>query len=457
MDSTAIATSLPAIATDLGVAPVALQLALTTYLLALATFIPLSGWLADRFGARPVFQMAIATFLLGSLGCAAADSLGMLVAARFVQGMGGAMMTPVGRLVLLRSVPKDRLVHALSWLTLPALLGPMLGPPLGGLITTVSSWRYIFLINLPIGVLGIWLAWKHVPLLRSPVQKLDWRGFAWLAPGLALAMFGFSTLGRHLVRTPLAVTCLVVGLAGLALYREHWRRHEHALLDLALLRLPTFRIAVLGGSLFRIGAGAMPFLLPLMLQLGFGMTPLQSGLLTFTGAIGAMAMKPMAGPILKRHGFRRVLLANGLAASGALCGYGLFQADTPAALIVTVLLASGLLRSLQFTSLNALVYAEVGEDRLAQASSVATMTQQLSTAVGVTVGSYTLGAAAVLTGKPTMAPLNFGLAFLAMGLVSAAASLVFAKLAPAAGAEMAGHAQAGREVREPMPTQRPQA
>ena len=224
MDSTALATALPAIAADLGVAPVSLQLALTAYLLALAMFIPVSGWLADRYGARRIFQAAIAVFLLGSLGCAVSGSLGALVAARFVQGIGGAMMVPVGRLVLLRSVPKAQLVQALSWLTIPALLGPMLGPPLGGLITTYAHWRYIFLINLPIGLLGIWLAWKHVPLLRTPVQALDWRGFAWLAPSLALAMFGFAGLGRHLVDTPLAVTCLVAGLAGLALYAAHWRR-----------------------------------------------------------------------------------------------------------------------------------------------------------------------------------------------------------------------------------------
>jgi MFS family permease len=365
------------------------------------------------------------------------------------------MMVPVGRLVLLRSVPKAQLVQALSWLTIPALLGPMLGPPLGGLITEYFHWRYIFVVNIPMGLLGIWLAGRHVPLLRSPVEPLDWRGFAWLAPGLALAMFGFSSLGRHLVETPLAATCLVAGVAGLLLYRAHWRRHEHPLLDLGLMRLPTFRIAVLGGSLFRIGAGAMPFLLPMMLQLGFGLTPLQSGGLTFTGAIGAMAMKPMAGAILRRHGFRRVLIANGLAASGVLCGYGLFQPDTPAALIVFVLLASGLLRSLQFTSLNALVYAEVGQDRMAQASSVATMTQQLSTAMGVTVGSYALGVASAATGTDTTATVNFGIAFLVVGLVSATASILFARLAPEAGAEMAGHAQAGMEVREPIAQQKP--
>lgn len=457
LDITIVNVALPAIAADLGIAPVSLQLALTAYLLALAMFIPVSGWLADRFGARLVFQSAIALFLLGSIGCALSGTLGALVAARFVQGIGGAMMVPVGRLVLLRSVPKDRLVHALSWLTIPALLGPMLGPPLGGLITTYGHWRGIFLINLPIGLLGIWLAWKHIPVLRSPVQALDWRGFAWLAPSLALAMFGFAGLGRHLVDTPLALTCLFAGLAGLVLYGAHWRRHEHPLLDLSMLSLPTFRIALAGGSLFRIGAGAMPFLLPLMLQLGFGLTPLQSGLLTFTGAIGAMGMKPLAAWVLRRHGFRRVLMVNGLLASAVLCGYGLFRADSPAALIIGVLIASGCLRSLQFTSLNALVYAEVGPNRMGQASSVASMVQQLSTAIGVTVGSYALGVASAATGEPDTAVVNFSFAFLTVGLVSASSWFAFRKLAHDAGAEMSGRAVAGKEVLEPLPAQRPGA
>jgi EmrB/QacA subfamily drug resistance transporter len=457
MDSTALATALPAIATDLGIAPVALQLALTAYLIALAMFIPVSGWVADRFGARPVFMAAIAVFLLGSIGCAASTTLGTLVAARFVQGIGGAMMVPVGRLVLLRSVPKDRLVHALSWLTIPALLGPMLGPPVGGLITTYGHWQGIFLLNLPIGLLGIWLAWKHVPRLRSPVEALDWRGFAWLAPGLALAMFGFAGLGRHLVDTPLALTCLLAGLAGLGLYGVHWKRQVHPLLDLGLLDLPTFRVALAGGSLFRIGAGAMPFLLPLMLQLGFGLTPLQSGLLTFTGAIGAMAMKPLAAWVLRRHGFRRVLMVNGLLASAVLCGYGLFRADSPTTLIVGVLLASGCLRSLQFTSLNALVYAEVEPDRMGQASSVASMAQQLSTAVGVTVGSYALGVASAATGLPETSTVNFALAFVAVGLVSASSWLSFRRLPADAGAEMSGRAEVGMEMKDPLPGNRPQA
>jgi EmrB/QacA subfamily drug resistance transporter len=456
MDSTAIGTSLPAIARDLGVAPVSLQLALTTYLIALAMFIPASGWIADRLGARPVFQASIGVFLLGSLACASSNSLADLVAGRFVQGIGGAMMVPVGRLVLLRSVPKAQLVQALSWLTIPALLGPMVGPPLGGLVTTYAHWRWIFLINVPIGLLGMWLAQRYVPVLRDDdPQPFDARGFALLAPGLGLAMFGLCSLGRHLAPGWLVTLCIAAGAGLLAAYAMHSRGRAHPLLDLGLLRLPSFRHGLLGGALFRIGAGALPFLLPLLLQLGFGLDPLHSGLITFTGAVGAMAMKPLAPGILHRHGFRRVLIANALAASAVMCAYALFAPDSPVAFLVAVLFASGCLRSLQFTSLNALVYADVGQDRMGQASGLAAMVQQLAMAIGVSVGGYALVAAGAATGEPPDAVVNFGLAFLAVSLVSASSALVFARLAPDAGAEMAGHAEPGKELREPQAEQRP--
>lgn len=455
MDSTAIATSLPAIALDFGVEPVALKLALTTYMLALAVFIPISGWVADRFGARPTFMTAIGVFLLGSIGCAMSDSLGALVAARFLQGVGGAMMVPVGRLVLLRSIPKAQLVRALSWLTVPALLGPMMGPPLGGLITTYSNWRYIFLINIPIGMLGIYLAWRHIPLLRGEPRPLDVRGFALSASGLALAMFGFASMGRHLVSTEVAVGCVLAGIAGLALYVLHAQRHPHPLIDLGLLKLPTFRIGVLGGSLFRIGIGATPFLLPLMLQLSFGLDPLQSGLITFTSAAGAMFMKTVAARVLRRFGFRPVLIANALAASLLLCVFGLFRADTPYPLLIGVLLASGCFRSLQFTSLNAITYAEVEPARMGQASSFAGMAQQVALAIGVTIGGYALTVASAATGQPIDAAINFSFAFLTVGLVSASSAWMMLRLAPDAGAEMSGKARPGEEVIEPKPLQRP--
>lgn len=455
MDSTAITTSLPMIAEDLGVEAVALKLALTTYMLALAVFIPISGWVADRFGAKPTFMAAIGVFLLGSIGCAASDSLGMLVAARFLQGMGGAMMVPVGRLVLLRTVPKAQLVQALSWLTIPALLGPMLGPPLGGLITTYSNWRYIFLINIPMGLLGIALAWRFIPMLRGEARPLDWLGFLLSGSGLALTMFGFASMGRHLISTPAALACLLAGVVVLVFYVLHSRRHPHPLIDLDLMKLPTFRVGVIGGSLFRIGIGATPFLLPLMLQLGFGLNPLQSGLITFTSAAGAMFMKTLAARILRRFGFRRVLVTNALVASLLLCGFGLFRADTPYPLIIGVLLVSGCFRSLQFTSLNAIVYAEVDNARMAQASGLAAMAQQVSLALGITIGGYALTVASVATAQPMEAVINFTFAFLTVGLISGSSVWMMLRLAPDAGAEMSGKAQPGQEISEPKPEQRP--
>jgi EmrB/QacA subfamily drug resistance transporter len=455
MDSTAIATSLPAIAADLGTEPIALKLALTAYLLALAVFIPVSGWVADRFGARSTFMAAIAVFLLGSLACAASSSLEQMVAARFLQGMGGALMVPVGRLVLLRTVPKNELVQALSWLTIPALVAPMIGPPLGGLISTYGDWRWIFLVNLPMGLLGIVLARRYIPDLRSPVQALDWRGFALSGLGLALALFGFSTLGRHLVSTPLAATCLVLGLAAMAGYVWHARVHPHPLIDLNLFRHHTFRAGVLGGALFRIGIGATPFLLPLMLQLGFGLTALQSGLLTFASAAGAMFMKTIAAGVLKRFGFRNVLWTNALFASAMLAGFGLFSDTTPHAVIIAVLVVSGCFRSLQFTSLNAISYAEVDQARMGQASSLSGMAQQFSLALGVAIGGYGLQIAGEITGTGYTEASNFFWAFLTVGLVSASSAWVMFRLPRDAGAEMAGRAEAGREVAEPNAAQRP--
>ncbi len=363
MDSTVLSTSLPAIAADLATDPIALKLALTTYLLALAVFIPVSGWVADRFGARATFVSAIAVFLVGSVACALSDSLGALVAGRFVQGAGGAMMVPVGRLVLLRTVPKAEIVQALSWVTIPALVGPMVGPPLGGFITTYFDWRYIFLINLPIGALGMILGLRFIPATREQPPPLDWLGFALAGGGLGAAMFGFSTLGQHLVPIELAAGALVLGVAALVGYVVHERRHPHALLDLELFRLATYRAGVVGGSLFRIGIGATPFLLPLMLQLGFGLSPVESGLLTFVSAMGAIFMKTLAARTLKVLGFKRVLLWNALLASALLCAFGLFRPTTPEFVIIATLLVSGCCRSLQFTSLNAISYADVDSVR----------------------------------------------------------------------------------------------
>jgi EmrB/QacA subfamily drug resistance transporter len=330
LDSTAIATALPTIAAAFGESPVRLSLAITAYLFALAVFIPVSGWIADRFGARRVFRAAILVFVLGSVLCGFAGSVLELVLARILQGMGGAMMVPVGRLVLLRSTPKQDLVRAMAWLTVPALIGPVLGPPLGGFITTYVSWHWIFWINVPIGALGIVLATRFIPDLREErPPPLDLTGFLLSALGLIGLVAAFETAGRDLVPTGVTLLLLASGSAGVGLYLWHARRVRYPLLDLALLRVPTFRAAVVGGFLFRIGIGALPFLLPLMLQEAFGLNPFDSGLLTFAAAAGAMAMKATAQPILRLFGFKRVLIVNALIGACFLAMNGLFEPSTP--------------------------------------------------------------------------------------------------------------------------------
>jgi len=316
MDSTVLATSLPAIARDIGENPLALKLAFTSYLVSLAVFIPVSGWVADRYGSRTIFAAAIVVFMGGSLLCAGSSTLTAFVLARFVQGIGGAMMVPVGRLVLLKMVPKSGLVQALNYLTIPALLGPIMGPPLGGFITQYFNWRGIFLINVPISILGLILVLRHIPNIReSELPSLDVFGFALLGIGLSVLMLGLSALGAHLLPGAAIAGCIVIGALALAAYSRHAGRITNPLIDLKLLKFATFRTGIVGGSLFRMGMGATPFLLPLMFQLGFGLDPFHSGLITCATAAGAMFMKTLTIAILKRYGFRQVLTLNALLAS----------------------------------------------------------------------------------------------------------------------------------------------
>ena len=443
LDSTILATALPAIARSLGEDPLRLNLAITSYLLSLAVFIPASGWAADRFGARRVFRLAILVFVAGSVLCAFSTSLWGFVGARVLQGMGGAMMSPFGRLVLLRTIPKAELVGAMAWVTIPALLGPVLGPPIGGFITTYFDWRWIFWINVPIGLAGFVLATRFIPEIReATARRLDLPGFLLTAVGLSGAMFGFETVGRGVLPGWLTATLLGVGGAALGLYVLYARKTADPVIALALLRLPSFRGAVVGGFLFRIGVGATPFLLPLMLQVGFGLNPLQSGLLTFAAAVGAMAMKPTAGPILRRFGYRPVLIANAALSAVLMAGYGLFRPETPYAVIVGLLLVGGFFRSLQFTAINTLAYADVPQGEMSRATSFASMAQQLSLTVGVAVGAMTLHLTRELAGAE-LGPADFAPAFFVVASVAALSALVFLRLPADAGAEMAGRARVG--------------
>jgi EmrB/QacA subfamily drug resistance transporter len=447
LDGTVLATALPAMAADLNEDPVALKLALTSYLLSLAVFIPLSGWVADRFGARKVFRAAILVFTFGSILCGLSNSLATVVLSRVVQGLGGAMMVPVGRLVLLRTAPRSELVRAMAWLTIPALIGPLIGPPLGGFITTYFHWRYIFWINVPIGLLGIALVTRFIPDLREDeVWPLDGRGAILVALGLSTLVFGFSIAGRGFAPPAIVAALIGVGVVSLIAYVRHARRIDNPIIDLRLLRTPTFRAAIGGGFLFRIGVGAMPFLLPLLLQAGFNLTPYQSGSLTFISAAGAMLMKTTAQPILRRFGFRRVLVFNAVVSIAFLCVNGVFTSATPHVLVMSVLLVGGFFRSLEFTAINAIGYADIHQRDMSRATSFTSVMQQLSLSVGVAVGAAALEGARALHGGGALQAQDFAPAFYVVAALSALSVLYFARLAPNAGDEIAGRKLAEQRV-----------
>jgi EmrB/QacA subfamily drug resistance transporter len=443
LDSTVIATALPTIAQSLYESPLRLNVAITCYLLSLAVFIPISGWTADRFGARRVFSAAIVVFTLGSIGCGCAASLPSLVAARIVQGMGGALMVPVGRLVLLRTVEKSDLVRAMSYVSVPALIGPVMGPPLGGFIVTYASWRWIFFINIPIGVLGIVLVNLLVGDLKETGRRpFDFSGFALTGVGLATLAFGFENIGREALPIPAVMALFFIGAACAVLYVRHASQVAHPIIDLALMRIPTYASATIGGFLFRMGLGALPFLLPLMLQVGFGLDPLSSGLLTFASAAGAMTMKMTAAQIIRTLGFRIVLVGDAVISALFLFSYSLFRPETPHLVIFLALLAGGFFRSLQMTSINTLSYADVPPAMLSRATSLTSMAQQLSQTVGVATGALFLQLVLALRGGTALMAADFYPAFIGVAMVSLLSVPFFLKMSPDAGAEVSGRSVA---------------
>jgi MFS family permease len=393
MDSTVIATSLPAIAADIGTSPLTLKLAITSYLLSLAVFIPASGWTADRFGARMVFSIAIGVFMIGSIGCALSQNVTHFVIARILQGMGGAMMTPVGRLVLLRSIDKSALVNAMTWVTVPALIGPVIGPPLGGFITTYFSWHWIFLINIPIGLLGIFMAMKYIdPIKSEDPERFDLYGLVLAGIGLAGIAFGLSTM----------------------------------------------RASIIGGFLFRLGIGALPFLLPLLMQEGFGLTPFQSGLVTFSSAVGAMGMKTLAARIIRAFGFRNLMTVNAVVSAVFLAACALFTVTTPLMLIFIILVVGGFFRSLQFTAINTVAYAEVEPAQMSRATTLVSVNQQLAISAGVAVGAFSVESTMLYQHVTELNANVFPPAFLVVAVISAVSAYFFWQMPDDAGHEISG-------------------
>ena len=444
LDSTVVTTALPTMAADLGAEPVRLNIAITSYLLAVAMFVPISGWAADRFGARRVFIAAIALFTLSSLTCALSGSLTQLVLSRIVQGIGGAMMVPVGRIILLRTIPKHELLKAMAFLSMPALIGPMAGPPLGGFLVTYASWHWIFLINLPIGVLGIWMILRFVRELPEDnhPHPLDWLGFFLSALCMATLVGGFESLGKGGPALEVSLGLVATGLISGALYYGHSKRHADPILDLSLLRIQTFRVSTIAGNLCRFGVGAVPYLLALLLQIGFGLSALSAGLITFAGAVGAMAMKMAAPRILDRWGYRRVLTVNAIFTGLSLACCALFTAATPALVMITVLLLGGFFRSLQFTAINTLAYADISQASMSRASSFAAMGQQLGVSLGVGVAAEALHLSMLYRGSTTLATADVVVGFLVIGVLSALPSFSFWRLSP----------QAGETLRQNRPT-----
>jgi EmrB/QacA subfamily drug resistance transporter len=383
LDTTILNTAVPAISEALKVAPLSMKSVLASYTLSLAVFIPISGWMADRFGTRRVFASAIGLFTLGSFLCGISTTIHLLVACRILQGCGGAMMVPVGRLTLVRTFAKSELIRAMSFVAIPALIGPMLGPIAGGLIVGYLHWRVIFFVNIPIGVVGLLMVYLHLPDYRERTDPLDIVGLILFGSGIALLSYVLEIFGEHTLSTGEILGLLTISLALIAGYWLHATRIAFPLLHLSLFRIRTFSAAV-GGSFFtRLGIGGVPFLLPLLYQVGLGFTPIQSGLLIMPQAIASMSTKFLLPRILNRLGYRGVLVSNTVILGLLLLLFATIGLGTPVWVIVLLACFYGAFTSLQYTSMNTLVYADVTEQETSNASSIASTMQQMSISFGV--------------------------------------------------------------------------
>jgi len=438
LDSTIITTAIPAMALSLGTTAVQLNLAVTAYVLTLAVCIPLSGWFADRFGARRIFILALALFTAGSALCGMADSFAVLVATRVLQGIGGAMMTPVGRLILLRSFPRSQLVRAMTYMLLPAILGPMIGPLLGGVLTTYASWRWIFYVNLPFGAAGILLALRFIADEGGNRSLgFDIPGFLLVGTGVGLLQIGMDVLGRpspSLLAVAALFAAAVVLLVGFARYARHVAAPA---VDLGLFRLPTFAIGTLAGGLCRVGMNGAPFLLPLMLQIGFGFSPVVSGALVLLGTAGGLVMRGVIGPLLRWCGFRTVLLGTAGLGSLVLAGFALLQPDTPRWLIGLHIALFGLIRATSFMTSNMLSYSDTPDAKLSQATSLFGAVQQLTVSFGVSLAAVLLGT--VGGDRAALTPADFHAVFLLTALLPLLSLPGFLRLRGDDGAHVSGH------------------
>jgi EmrB/QacA subfamily drug resistance transporter len=442
LDGTVIAPAAPHIAASFGVPAVDVNVAVTAYVLTLAVLIPISGWLTDRFGARRIFMTAVAIFTLASAACAAAVSLPMLTATRVLQGVGGALMVPVGRLVVLRTTAKSELIKAIAYLTWPALVAPVIAPALGGVLSTYASWRWIFLINVPLGLVGLVLAGRLVPDVRGPdASKLDWRGFGLTAVGVAALVVGIETIGS--TDPDYAVANIALGVAGITLTAAvlYLLRVPRPLLDLRILRIATYRVTAFGGSVFRAVISAIPFLLPVFLQLGFGWSAAKAGLVVTSLFLGNIAVKPLTTPLMRRFGIRPVLLGAIIASAACLVGIALLEDRTPLPIVVALLALSGTVRSIGFSAYNSAAFADVEPERMTTANTLMSTLQELGAGLGVAVGALLVrvgGPVAEATGLGSGADEAFRIAFLLLAAVLTVPAIEALRLSRTAGSAVTG-------------------
>ena len=428
LDSTIITTAIPDMARALRVTPLAMNLAITSYILSLAVFIPVSSWFADKFGTRRVFAAALAVFTVASALCGLAPTLPVLVAMRVLQGFGGAMMTPVGRLVLLRSFPRSELVTAMTYTILPAVIGPAIGPLLGGVLTTYAGWRWLFYVNVPFGLAGIALVLRYIQDGRATAPpRFDLPGFLLCGTGLALLQFGLENVGRPMLPRAGIAGLFAVGGLCLALFGRHALHTPEPALDLRLFSIRTLRVSTLAGGLSRTGANAVPFMLPLMLQLGFGLTPIQSGSLTFMISLGTLVVRPVSAVLLRWLGFRTLLIANGVLCAGVIAAFGLTGPQTPHWLVMAHVMLFGVTRSIQFVATNTLTYADMPSAKLSRSTSLGGVVQQLTVSLGVATAAASLGVIAGPGAVPDVA--QFHLAFVLVALITLASAPWFLLLA----------------------------
>jgi len=442
LDTTILNTAVPAIARALQVPPLSMKAVLASYTLSLAVFIPISGWMANRFGTRRVFASAIGIFTLGSFLCGISRDIHWLVAFRILQGGGGAMMLPVGRITMVRTFAKSELINAMSFVAIPGLIGPMLGPVIGGVIIHYFHWSVIFFVNIPIGLIGLIMVYRHLPNYRETRNyALDIIGLVLFGSGIALLSYVLEVFGETTLSGREILGLLAISAALLATYGLHTRRTRHPLLRLRLLATRTFRVAVSGNMFTRLGIGGIPFLLPLLYQVGLGFTPIQSGLLIMPQAFAAMSLKLTMPHILKKFGYRAVLIANTLMLGVMIMLFGTIGVTTPVWLIVAMAFAYGFLTSLQYTSMNTLAYADIGEHDTSAASTIASTVQQLAVSFGVATASL---AAALFIPDRLRADASqliggIHLALFALAGLTIASTLVFVRLRAQDGDSVSRH------------------